>query len=108
MRADDIAVARTRYRADDGAAFARGRRAPVNRKAQFAAGRRMRREADMIGSIGLVIFVKPELPELGLPQIQMDKARHRRRASAFGLVLGFKGRLDSPTGSNNPSVEVVL
>ena len=102
MRTDDVAVGRTRYRADDGAAFARGGGAPVDWKGQFAAWRRMRGEADMIGPI--CCHHKTRVAVTG---IQKDKARHRRRASASGLLLGFKGRLDFFAGSIDPIIEVV-
>ena len=51
MAADDIAVARSRHRADDRPAIARTGGTPVNREPRFAAGLGMRGEANMIGSV---------------------------------------------------------
>ena len=52
MRADDVAVSRARYGADDRPALARGRRAPGNGKFELRARRRVRRQANMVGPIG--------------------------------------------------------
>ena len=52
MGADDVAVLRARYGADDRATFARGGRAPVNREFELGTRRRVRRNANMINPIG--------------------------------------------------------
>ena len=52
MRADDVAVLRTRDRSDDRTALPRGRRAPRNRKLVLRARHRVRSQADVVGTIG--------------------------------------------------------
>ena len=60
VAADGVAVAGPRHRADDRAALARGRRAPVDREARLAAGLRMRGDADMVGSVRAIHFTNPK------------------------------------------------
>ena len=52
MGADDIAVLRAGYRADDRTALARAGRAPLDRELELASRRRMRGDPDMINPIG--------------------------------------------------------
>ncbi len=52
MATDDVAVLRTRNRADDRAALARIRRAPMDRETQLRIRVGMRGQADVIVSIG--------------------------------------------------------
>src|SRR5215472_2178608 len=51
MAADDVAILRARYRADDRTAGARVRGAPVDRKGGLPARLRMRGEADVVGTV---------------------------------------------------------
>src|SRR5580692_594202 len=52
MGADDVAVLRAGYRADDRTALARAGRAPLDRELELAARRRMRSDPDMVNPVG--------------------------------------------------------
>ena len=90
MAADDVAVAGPRHRADDRAALARGRRAPVDREARLAAGLRMRGETDMIRSVRAIHFTNPKSHRPaggGGPNGQISLASSgRQRGLPAGLI----------------------
>jgi hypothetical protein len=52
MGADDVTIVGSRHGADNRSAFARSRRAPVDRESLLRARVRMGRQADMVGAIG--------------------------------------------------------